>query len=166
MKEHQYYDERTKAPVIIHGDIIASAESDPRSGSHRSTVIEIIKTEAGKFAVVTTGTSKVFHDGRHPCTTKSGNPRGKETTYAELFDDHVPCPQCKPEEFAPEDEICYLEQDRSRVAVVKTASEVYKALCGYDPSTGTHFLSNVGNKAWVQLQKAEPSAHDHIIEVR
>ena len=166
MKEYKYQDERTKAEVVIHGDQIARAMSDPRPGSYRSTVIEVFKTEAGKFAVVTTGHSLIFHSGRKPCLTKSGNPRGVETKYSELSMEAVPCPHCKPEEFAPEDEIAYMEQDRSRVQVVKSASEVYNALCGYDPVTDTRFLSNVGNKAWIQVQAAEPDARQHTIEVR
>lgn len=166
MREYKYQDERTKAEVTIHGDLIARATSDTRPGSYRSTMIEVFKTEAGKFAVVTTGTSLIFHSGRKPCLTKSNNPRGKETPYSELSMEAVPCPNCKPEEFAPPEEIAYMEQNRSRVVVVKSASEVYKALCGYDPITDTHFLSNVGNKAWVQVQAVEPDARQHTIEVR
>lgn len=162
---HIYYDERSKSDVVIHGEAIAHAES-ARPGSARYTKIDVFKTESGKYAVVTSGMSRVFHDGNHPCKTQSGNPRGDEVTYEDLADDAVPCPVCKPVDNGFLDDKVYREVNRTRVSVCADLDQVYVALTGYDSSTGQRFMSNVGSSAWEQIKKHDQAAQGHIIEVR
>lgn len=163
--EYTYYDERTKSDFVIYGEEIAHAESS-RPNTPRHTRIKIYRTESGQYAVVTTGMSRIFHDGIAPCRTQSKNPRGTQATYADLADDAVPCPICKPADDGFLNDRVYMETNRSRVSVCKDLNEVYVALTGYDSTTNQRFMSNVGSSAWEQLRATEPAAQEHIIEVR
>jgi hypothetical protein len=165
--QYNFYDPRTKRPFNVHGEELANAKSTPKPHSPgRYTEIQVFRLEeSGRFAVVVTGRSKLFHSGVHPCM-KHGKPVGHLTTYAELFEDHVPCPRCKPAEYADDSAPAYVEEDRSRITICEDAPAVRTALEGKDPDSGASFLSGIGEDAWKQFAESQGIPDTQVFDIR
>jgi hypothetical protein len=165
--KYDFYDPRTKRDFAVHGDELARAVSEPKPHSPgRYTEIQVFKLEeSGRFAVVVTGRSKLFHSGTHPCM-KHGKPVGKPTTYGQLFDDNIPCPRCRPLEFADHDTPAFVEEDRSRITICEDAPAVRSALEGKDPETSARFLSGIGEEAWKQFAESQGIPDTQVFDIR
>lgn len=169
--KYSYRDERTGIPIQVYGQALVSVESTPRN--YRNTRIEIIKTQTGKYAVVTSGISRLFHGGSNPCKNKRGDHRGEAGSYrdldtleVQLKERYHECPDCNPAPKGDDDDPLYIERDLSKVSVCNDADQIYRTLCGFNRASNSHFLTNLGKKAWEALLQVEPSLKDHTIEVR
>lgn len=165
--KYDFYDPRTKQPFAVHGDLLADAKSTPKPYSPgRYTEIQVFKLEeSGRFAVVVTGRSKLFHSATHPCM-KHGKPIGKRTTYGELFEDNIPCPRCHPLDYADDNTPAFVEEDRSKITICEDAPAVRHALEGKDPESGARFLSGIGEDAWKQFAESQNIPETQVFDIR
>lgn len=136
-----------------------SRASTERDDSLRWTEVEIYKTEAGNYVIVTRGVTLVYHavDG---CKPKS---QWVRVTGRSLSVDSSPCEVCNPidpgvegdEDFQPEAEFLH-EKTHSAVEVVDQASKVQQALTKYDHRREVEILSTVAREALNKAAANDP----------
>lgn len=167
MTQYTFYDPRAKQDVVLFGEELVDVKSQPKPHSPgRFTEIQIFQLEeSGRFAVVVTGRSKLFHNGHNPCT-RHGKPMGVRVSYDEIFMTDIACPKCNPDEFGDEGDFAYKEQDRSRITLCDDGPAVRQALEGQDPETKTRYLSGIGAEAWELFAKSQGLPETNVFEIR
>jgi hypothetical protein len=165
--QYKFYDPRAKRDIVLHGTELVGVKSTPKPHSPgRFTEIQIFELEeSGRFAVVVTGRSRLFHDGNKPCT-RHGKPLGIKVPYEEIFMTDIACPKCNPAEFGDEGDFAYKEQDRSRVTICDNPQAVRFALEGEDPETHTRYLSGIGEEAWKLFADTQGIPETNVFEIR
>lgn len=120
-------DTRYGKKYCLDGEIIGSASGNELSLRPRWSEIEIYKSHtSGAFLVAKLGKSRVFHRAEGGCE-KRGEPFGEIVSYDELYDDHIECPECQPEEDTEISNV-RLETDFVDIIVCNTPKEVSMAM--------------------------------------
>lgn len=136
--------------------------STERANSVRWTEIDVYRTEAGNYVIVTQGVSLVYHVSEGGCSSK-----GEPVKGLALADDSTPCFHCEPA--APEDagfdpeEVFVHERNFSSAQVVEDPRKVQQAMTTYDSRREITTLSAPAKEALNKAAANDPSLLNQII---
>jgi hypothetical protein len=136
--------------VHFHGRKIGDVSTDNKPHQVRWTTLELYLTAKGKYVLVVTGHSVLYHAVGSPCN--SGTP----ITWAELRrrdDDPVPCDQCVP----ARDELIEMEDPFPVIHVCETAADVIDRLRQPHKQTGKPMLSRPATRLIIEAARIDPA---------
>ena len=141
---------RDGSRVLKFNGTLLGRSSSRRGDSLRWIEFELYKTESGSYVLSRAGVSVLYHTPNCQLVRRYSL---HEVSSAELDNDAVTCPDCRPR---PGDTVVFPEKNRYWAQVSDDAEAVLEALYKYDDS-GARYLTNVAQRLLDQASAVDPA---------